>query len=583
VLEDYDRVFQSLNRRVAMFKEMGDDPIVSAVMNAIKMTLRRVGWYVEPASDSAPDREAAEFVESCMSDASQTWGDTIDQALDMLQYGFQLAEVVYKKREGPKEEAGSKYDDGRIGWRKWVFIAPDSLQPGDEWIFDENGGIQGFRQYDLYRPNAHTVEVPIQKAILFRTTVSRGNPEGRSLLRAMWQPYWFKHNLEEIEAISAERMGAGFPVVYLGSDVAKGTGANSDLMNWREITTNIRVDEQMGLVIDKAKMGAGAEPGKGILFELVSPPGKGVVDFHQTITRHEQRMAMVGLAQFIHLGMSGVGARSLGESSQDFFTLAVSAWADSLADTLNRYAVDRLMKLNHFPGLTDNPKIMHESVSGTNLIQVADYINKLAGSQLITPSQEMETHLRELADLPISELDRVYHDKVMKEKKAAELESKKAAQPPAPSPFAPQPRPMPEAEDDEEEGDDVTSEAPESEAPEIEQNSQRRTFAQSAELLAQEIRAARQALGAETMAVSTRGQDNFAVMALIEKFTDLLNNLSNQAPPTVIVTNEVKPAPVTVVQTAPRFSTEETTIKRGTNGEMLGSVTRVTHQYIDGS
>ena len=394
----------------------------------------------------------------------------------------------------------------------------------------------------------------------------------------MWQPYWFKHNLEEIEAISAERLGSGFPVFYAGSDVGKGTGSNTDLETLKDIVRNVRVDEQMGLVLPWAKMGGGAEAGKGVLFELLSPPGKGSVDFHVTITRHEQRMAMVGLAQFIHLGMSGVGARSLGESSQDFFTLAVSSWADALAETINRYAVDRLMRLNHFPGLTANPKLMHESVSGTNLIQVADYINKLAGSQLITPSQEMESHLRELADLPVAELDRVYHDKAMREKKAAELEAKKAAQPPAPNPFAPQ-APQPKATPMPADDEAPTSEAPDVDTPEIEQG--RASLARNAELLAQELRTIRQAAGVETMAASNR-PDNFAMLAMIEKFTELVNSMIAQAPSTILVTNEVKPAPVNVLQQSPKFSTQETTVKRDDSGAMTGSVTRVTNEYIDG-
>lgn len=413
--DEYDRVFKSLTKRVAIYKEMANDPIVAAVLQAIKMTVRRVGWYVNTDGTTDADKQAAEFVEQSMHDMSQGWNDSIDQALNMMQFGFQLAELVYKRRNGPKADAGSKYDDGRIGWRKWAFIAPDSLAPGQEWIMDDNGGTQGFRQQDVYRPGgAIPVDVPITKAILFRTVNLYGNPEGRAVLRGMYQSYHFKKGLEEIEAISAERLGAGFPVIYAGQDVGKGAESGSDLEALKDIVRNIRVDEQMGLVFPWAKMGSGAPEGKGVLFELVSPPGRGAVDFNQTITRHSQNIAMTGLAQFIHLGMSGVGARSLGESSQDFFTLAVGAWADSIADTINRYAVDRLMGLNLFPGLTCNPKIAHESISGTNLSQMAAYINQLAGAQLITPTPELEKHLRELADLPITDVDAAFAEKAKK-------------------------------------------------------------------------------------------------------------------------------------------------------------------------
>jgi len=401
IQEEYDRVFRSLYRRVQLYKEMRDDPIVAAVENAWRMTLRRIGWRVDPGGDEDADQRAAEWFQTCMEDMSQSWSDTIDQALAMMIWGFQIAELVYKRRQGPKREGGSKYDDNTIGWRKWVFIAPDSLAQGNEWIFDEHGGLQGFNQFDTYTMG-NLVPISIEKSILFRTTSERNNPEGRSLYRAMYRPFYYKNNVEELEAISAERMGAGFPVFYLGSDTARQGNSGDDLDTFKNIGTSIRVDEQMCLVIPYAKMGGGAREGEGVLFEFTSPPSKGIVDFQQVITRHEQRIAMVGLAQFIHLGMNQVGARALGESSTDFFTQAVASWGDMIAETIQRYAVDRLMALNSFPGLTANPIIAHESVTQADLITTAQYINHMVGAQLLHPSEELERHILELADLPIS-------------------------------------------------------------------------------------------------------------------------------------------------------------------------------------
>ena len=423
--DEYDRSFKDLSRKLALFREMSDDPIVAATDQAIRMVIRRVAAHAEPGGESAADIEASEFLAQAMDDMSMSWSDTIDNVLTMFRNGFQLAELVYKKRTGPDREPASKYDDGRIGWRKWTFLAGDSLDRGEPWLFDEHGGLQGCRQTP-YTSNGESVEIPIEKLLLFLTTTENANPEGKSLLRAMHSSWHFKHNLEEIEAISAERMGAGFPVFYLGSDVGKGEGATGDVETIKNMVVNVRVDDQMGLVLPWAKMGAGAREGEGVLFELQSPPSKGVVDFNVTIGRHEQRMAMVALAQFIHLGMNQVGARSLGESSQDFFTLAVSGWVDSIYDTLNRFAVERLFQLNYFPGMTAMPTIAHESVAQTNLIEVADYINKLVGANVLTPDANMERSVRELADLPENQdLDKVYEIKA--EQQAMGLEGQKAA------------------------------------------------------------------------------------------------------------------------------------------------------------
>src|SRR3990167_6268164 len=85
--DDYLRIFRSLNKKVSIYREMGDDPIVAAVLQAIRMRLRAVGWHATPGWDSDADKEAAEWLETCMHDMSQTWADSIDQALGMMQYG----------------------------------------------------------------------------------------------------------------------------------------------------------------------------------------------------------------------------------------------------------------------------------------------------------------------------------------------------------------------------------------------------------------------------------------------------------------------------------------------------------------
>ena len=410
VYEDYLREFQG-NRSVAIYKEMGNDPICAAVLSAIRMTLRRVRWYATAPTDK--QNEAKDFLDESMDDMSNSWSDFIDQALSMLQYGFAPMEVVYKLRKGDGRNrpgphtARSRYDDGRIGWKKFALIGQDTLASGQMWEFDEgDGSLRGLNQnppagsYSVGK-GFITQFIPIEKMVLFRTTTEKDNPEGRSIFRAMYGSFWYSKNMTEIEAISAERLGAGFPVVYLGDDVTKGTNEDSDILEFQKIMRNIRVDEQMSLVIPFAKMGQGmARESSGVLFELVSPPARGNIDFNTIIQRHEKRMAMVGLAQFIHLGMDQQGSQALAAVTTDFFQLAVSAWADSLKDTINRFGVDPLFALNSSLGKEDHPIIDHSDISTPDLKVVADYINKTVGAMVITPDDKLEESLRRIAGLP---------------------------------------------------------------------------------------------------------------------------------------------------------------------------------------
>ena len=91
-----------------------NDDVVGAILFAIEMLVRQCNWNVEPGGDTAKDKEAAEFVESCMEDMQDTWIDTISEILSFLTYGWSFHEIVYKRRMGHTKDprTRSKFNDG---------------------------------------------------------------------------------------------------------------------------------------------------------------------------------------------------------------------------------------------------------------------------------------------------------------------------------------------------------------------------------------------------------------------------------------------------------------------------------------
>ena len=82
--EEFLRELQGI-RGVEVYREMANnDDTVGAILFAIKMLIRHTQWNIEPGGDTAKDREAAEFVESCMDDMQSTWTDTISEILSFL-------------------------------------------------------------------------------------------------------------------------------------------------------------------------------------------------------------------------------------------------------------------------------------------------------------------------------------------------------------------------------------------------------------------------------------------------------------------------------------------------------------------
>jgi hypothetical protein len=204
-----------------VYREMLDNSAtVGSMIFAVQQAMRGVRWRVEPANDSPEAEKEAEFVDSLRDDMSHTWDSFITEALSMLGYGYSIHEIVYKRRLGQKAEArsngsaiadenpSSKFDDGRIGWRRLPIRGQDVVL---KWFFDQNGQIRGVTQ----QPWVGTlIDIPIEKMLLFRPLMHKNNPEGRSVLRNAYRPYYFTKRLEEMEAILIERM-SGFPVLYV--------------------------------------------------------------------------------------------------------------------------------------------------------------------------------------------------------------------------------------------------------------------------------------------------------------------------------------------------------------------------------
>ena len=212
IYEEYLRELQGERWRRTI-QEMINDPLVASELFAIEMLIRQVPWQVEPfEEENADDAEVSEFVDGCFHDMSISWTDMVAEILTMLPFGWSYFELVYKIRGGDNAnpQRRSHYNDGRIGWRKWGIRSQDTLW---RWEFDDDGGIQGLWQYPP--PTYELTYIPIDKALLFRTAVRKGNPEGRSVLRSAYRAWYFRRNIENIEGIGIERDLAGLPVAYV--------------------------------------------------------------------------------------------------------------------------------------------------------------------------------------------------------------------------------------------------------------------------------------------------------------------------------------------------------------------------------
>ena len=382
---------------VHAYTEMADnDATVGAIIFAIEMLMRNCEFHVEPAGKGAKDKEAAEFVESCMNDMERTWADTLSEILSFLTYGWSYHEIVYKRRVGKTSSpiTNSKYADGLIGWRKLPIRAQDTLYG---WEYRDNtDDLVGMTQQAP--PSYIKATIPIEKALHFRTRSRKDNPEGRSILRTAYRAYYFKKRLEEIEGYGMERDLAGFPVLY-APEVLNVWDENDEeaiaaLSRAEEIVSSIRRDAREGLVLP------GGE--NGWKLELLSSNSKRQFDTNAIIDRYDKRIATSVLADFVMLGQQQVGSFALADSKTKIFALAIGTYLDVICEVFNNQAIPRLIDLNgdHFKGITDYPQMTHGDIEEKDLQQFASFIKEMVGVGILVPDEALEEEVRRVGGLP---------------------------------------------------------------------------------------------------------------------------------------------------------------------------------------
>lgn len=391
-----------------VYQEMADnDPVVGAILYLAEMLIRNAEWTTEAASDKPEDVEAAEFLYSCMHDMDTSWADTISEILSMLTYGFSFHEVVYKIRRGPHERNSkfrSKYSDGKIGWRRMPIRSQDTLH---EWMFDDEGDIKAFVQHN---PNTgKIVVIPLSKGLLFRTRVSRDNPEGKSLLRNAYRPWYFKKHIEEIEGIGIERDLAGFPVLNAPEGLDLWNDEDPRLVKLRqnaeELIRNVRRDSEEGVLLPH-----------GWEFKLLSSGSARQFDTNAIINRYDYRIAITMLSDLVLLGGEKTGSFAMAETKQSLLATALNAQLLNIADVFNNYAVPKLMHYNGFDNLTDYPKIVPGNIESPSLKEIALLLRSMGLD--ISGDMELMNYLRKISSLPqMTEevFNEVYRDQYKRE------------------------------------------------------------------------------------------------------------------------------------------------------------------------
>ena len=383
------------SRKYKILREMLDnEPLIAGVDYAIRQLIKQVKWSVKPASESAEDVALAEFVESCLHDMEVSWPETLDEILSMIGMGFSVHEILYKVRVGPQETTGkyrSRYRDGKVGWRKLPIRAQETIE---QWEFDNRGDLLGCVQR-TEKNFGDAVTIPYERMLLFRTTSYKNNPEGKSIYRASYVPYYYKKRIQNIEAIGVERELHGLPVVEIPAKLMMANASAAEkaaYADWKNLVKNVRQDNQAGAVVPSdmdPKTGA-----KMYDFKLLSATGRRAIDVEMVLSRLNKEILLPVQADFMLLGHESVGSYALSSDKTHLFATAVAGFMGQVLNVFNNTAIPRLLSVNNiYP--KELPKLHHGDLETENAKELADAVAALSKAGLNITGPKMQNQILE--------------------------------------------------------------------------------------------------------------------------------------------------------------------------------------------
>lgn len=373
VNEEYLTDLKPWSKAVKIYQEMQDDVVIGALFEAIKTPLLASPFEVVAASDSEEDIAAKQFIEeNLFKMPNLEWTSHVEEMLEFMDMGFAIAEKVLEKRE-----------DGLLYLKSLVPIGQESL---DEWgPLDEFGNVTSFKQRDK---NGKLRGAPIEKLLHFTFRGRKRNPQGRGILRSLYRPWFFKKNLETLEAIGIERDVGNAPVVSLKEGVRY---KQEDLDDLASALSGFRMDENLYVIL----------PGGAELTAYGG--GNKVYNIREVIRDWQHLIRQRFFADFISLGSEAVGTQALADEMTTFFGLALRSIQEMMLTIWNRQLIPWIFKWNGME--VDNPpQLEWLRPSDMNLQSMAQAYNTLVGANMID-ANDTELRNRIRTQLGLKQID----------------------------------------------------------------------------------------------------------------------------------------------------------------------------------
>lgn len=377
IREEYLTSLTDWDRLSKIYREMTDDAVIGALLEGIKTPLLATRFEVIPASDSDEDKKAADFLSANLF-IGMEWEDHVEEALTFIEYGFALSEIVLEKRA-----------DGRLWIRTLLPVGQETVYRWENW--NDIGEPQTVLQY--IRTSTPIPEgifgagqfnhAPLEKVLHFVFRGRKRNPQGKSLLRSIYRPWYFKKNLETLEAIGAERDVGNAPVATLGD----GYYSDTDIQNLKDALEGFRLDEAAYMILPT-----------GIKLDAYGGGAK-VYNIREMIRDWQHIIRQRFFADFLAMGAEEVGTQALARELTTFFAIALRSIQNRMLTVWNRQLVPYLFKFNNF-NITKLPELSWVVPGQRNMQEIAQALTMLIQAGVLTNNEDLEKWIRATTNLP---------------------------------------------------------------------------------------------------------------------------------------------------------------------------------------
>ncbi|MNQ55501.1 hypothetical protein D3C85_695970 [compost metagenome] len=235
--------------------------------------------------------------------------------------------------------------------------------------------------------------------MLFRTDVTRDNPQGRSPLSKVWQAWQYRKTIEESEAVGITRGLGGIPDFRLPAKFMSPDATPEEKAVYEEVKKigrNLQSNEQACVVFPSLY----DDQGKPLFdWKLVGPPNASQYDTNVAITRWDNKVLQAMFADLLQMGNSKGGSYNLADSKSSIMQMAIEARLKEIQDVLNNDLVPQLFALNSW-SLERMPVFEFAQVKEEDLDIISKFLQRVGSQGLVQKTPENLNKIAEWVGLP---------------------------------------------------------------------------------------------------------------------------------------------------------------------------------------